>query len=105
MDRISTANSYNAVIANMMAAQSQLNTDSNQLSSGQVAVGWTRGMFTQPGNGSYSLRIDQPGSYSIHAALAAFWRETGDHASLCALAPDARRGRSSRQVTTRRCSH
>ena len=25
----------------------------------------------------------------VHAVLAAFWRETGDHAALCALAPDA----------------
>ena len=37
MDRISTADSYNAVIANMMASQNQLNTDSKQLSSGDVA--------------------------------------------------------------------
>jgi flagellar hook-associated protein 3 FlgL len=37
MDRISTTDSYNSVIANMMSAQSQLSTDSNQLSSGDVA--------------------------------------------------------------------
>jgi flagellar hook-associated protein 3 FlgL len=37
MDRISTADSYNAVIANMMSAQTQLSTASNQLSSGDVA--------------------------------------------------------------------
>ncbi|HXQ11720.1 MAG TPA: flagellin [Caulobacteraceae bacterium] len=37
MDRISTADTYAQVIANMMAAQQQLTTDSNQLSSGNVA--------------------------------------------------------------------
>jgi flagellar hook-associated protein 3 FlgL len=37
MDRVSTASSYAQVIANMMAAQNQLTTDSNQLSSGDVA--------------------------------------------------------------------
>jgi flagellar hook-associated protein 3 FlgL len=37
MNRISTADSYAAVVANMMAAQNQLTTDSNQLSSGDVA--------------------------------------------------------------------
>ena len=37
MDRISTAGSYAAVIANMMSAQTQLNTDSAQLSSGEVS--------------------------------------------------------------------
>src|ERR1700722_12923476 len=37
MDRISTADSYNAVIANMMSAQTQLSTASTQLSSGDVA--------------------------------------------------------------------
>ena len=38
MDRISTAGSYAAVIANMMSAQTQLNTDSDQLSSGEVST-------------------------------------------------------------------
>jgi flagellar hook-associated protein 3 FlgL len=37
MDRISTSDSYAQVVANMMAAQNQLTTDSNQLSSGDVA--------------------------------------------------------------------
>ncbi len=37
MNRISTADSYAAVVANMMAAQQQLNTDAGQLSSGNVA--------------------------------------------------------------------
>jgi flagellar hook-associated protein 3 FlgL len=37
MDRISTAGSYAAIIANMMSAQTQLNTDSAQLSSGEVS--------------------------------------------------------------------
>jgi flagellar hook-associated protein 3 FlgL len=37
MNRISTSDTYSAVIANMMAAQSQQTIDSNQLSSGNVA--------------------------------------------------------------------
>jgi flagellar hook-associated protein 3 FlgL len=37
MNRISTADSYAAIVANMMAAQQQLTSDSNQLSSGNVA--------------------------------------------------------------------
>jgi flagellar hook-associated protein 3 FlgL len=37
MDRISTADSYAHLVANMMAAQSQLTTDANQISSGNVA--------------------------------------------------------------------
>jgi len=37
MDRISTAGSYAAIIANMMSAQTQLNADSAQLSSGEVS--------------------------------------------------------------------
>lgn len=38
MERISTASSYNAVVANLMTAQTQLNTDSNQLSSNEIAT-------------------------------------------------------------------
>ena len=37
MNRITTADSYAAVVANIMAAQQQLNLDANQLSSGAVA--------------------------------------------------------------------
>ncbi|HLK23635.1 MAG TPA: flagellin [Caulobacteraceae bacterium] len=37
MDRISTADTYAQVVANLMASQNQLTTDSNQLSSGNVA--------------------------------------------------------------------
>jgi flagellar hook-associated protein 3 FlgL len=37
MDRISTADTYAQLVANMMAAQTQLTTDSNELSSGNVA--------------------------------------------------------------------
>ena len=38
MNRISTADSYAAVVANLNAAQTQLSNDSNQLSSGSVAT-------------------------------------------------------------------
>jgi flagellar hook-associated protein 3 FlgL len=38
MNSISTATSYNAVVANMMTAQAQLNTDSNQLASNEVST-------------------------------------------------------------------
>lgn len=37
-----------------------------ELSSGQVAVGWTRGVFAQPGNGSYSLRGTHDGEISVY---------------------------------------
>jgi flagellar hook-associated protein 3 FlgL len=37
MDRISTADTYAQLVANMMAAQTQLTKDSNELSSGNVA--------------------------------------------------------------------
>jgi flagellar hook-associated protein 3 FlgL len=38
MNQISTADSYNAIVANIMTAQTQLNTDSSQLSSGEVST-------------------------------------------------------------------
>ena len=38
MQRVSTADSYAAVIANMQQAQTQLTTASNQISSGETAT-------------------------------------------------------------------
>jgi len=75
MNRISTADSYAAVVANIMTAQQRLNSDADQLSSGKR---YLRGVATETAGFAATVTIlplagdavQKPGSAQDHSSVS-----------------------------------